>query len=308
MSEPTDLISIVIVNYNTAQETRECLDSLQQIRADDFVYNVIVVDNGSQEDLRLPKRLQDDRTEVIRTQANLGFTGGNNLGMSHAVKEYHPDYFLLLNSDTTVDPDFLHHLYQTLANNQQAAIASSKIYFSPGREFHSDSYNQSDLGKVLWYAGGSIDWQNLVAFHRGVDEIDRGQFDHQQQSDFATGCSMLMKRELSEQIGILDKKYFLYLEDVDFSIRAQRMGYEVLFCPKSVVWHKNAGSSQGVGSKIHQYYQNRNRLLFFIKYGRWQVKLTALRLLLRWLANGSSIERKAALDYLTGQFGKQPVI
>ncbi len=308
MSEPTDLISIIIVNYDTAKETKDCLASLQDIEAGSFDYNIIVVDNGSQKPFKLPNKLKNDHTEVIRTQANLGFTGGNNLGMSHAVKEYHSDYFLLLNSDTTVDPQFLKNLYQPLSEDREAGIASSKIYFSPGREYYKNSYTDKQRGNVLWYAGGSIDWRNLLAFHRGVDEVDRGHFDHQTESDFATGCSLLIKREVSEQIGILDKKYFLYLEDVDFSLRVKRMGYKILFCPESIVWHKNAGSSQGVGSKIHQYYQNRNRLLFFIKYGGLKVKLTGVRLTVEWLARGSKMQQKAALDYLTGQFGKQPVI
>jgi hypothetical protein len=312
-SKSGDLISIIIVNYNTEQETEECLTSLQNLQTDGFCYNLIVVDNGSKQDFTLPKNLQASQSsaenvEVIRTEANLGFTGGNNLGISHAVKNYNPEYFLLLNSDTVVKADFLIHLYHSLANNERAGLASSKIYFAPGYEFHQASYNQEQQGEVLWYAGGSIDWQNLLAFHRGVDEVDRGHFQQQTQPDFATGCSLLIKREVIEEVGILDKKYFLYVEDVDYSLRVQRQGYQVLFCPQSIVWHKNAGSSQGVGSKIHQYYQTRNRLLFFFKYGRLKTKLTALRLMLRLLIQGNRCQQKAVRDYLLGRFGKQPIV
>lgn len=307
MSKPTPLISIVIVNYNTAQETRDCLESLSKIKVKDFDYNVVVVDNGSKVELKLPQKLNNKRTQLIRTEANIGFTGGNNLGVAHAVKNYNSDYFLLLNSDTVVKPDFLIRLFACLQSEDQAGIASSKIYFYPGNEYHQ-TYAKKDQGKILWYAGGSIDWNNLAAFHRGVDEIDRGQFDQQPTSDFATGCCMLIKRELVEDVGILDKKYFLYLEDVDFSIRSKNLGYKLLFCPDSIVWHKNAGSSEGAGSQIQQYYQTRNRLLFFIKYGPLKTKLTGIRLMLNLLSNGGSVERKAVWDYLMGQFGKQPVI
>ncbi len=308
MSNPTPLISIIIVNYNTAQETKECLQSLQTLKTKEFEYNMLVVDNGSKQEFNLPDNLKNDQTEVIRTEANIGFTGGNNLGIAHSVKNYNPDYFLLLNSDTTVKSDFLYYLFRSLERNDQAGIASSKIYFSPGQEFHSNSYSQQDRGQVIWYGGGAIDWANLVAFHRGVDEIDRGQFDHLSSSDFATGCSLLIKREVIEDVGILDKKYFLYLEDVDFSLRVKQLDYQILFCPQSVVWHNNAGSSEGAGSRIHQYYQTRNRLLFFIKYGSMRTKLTGIGLIFRKLINGSAVERKAVFGYLTGQFGKQPIV
>jgi len=308
MSSPIDLISIIIVNFNTFRDTLQCLESLQKIDAEDFNYNVIVVDNGSTEKLDLPLRVLTDKVEVLRTEANIGFTGGNNLGISHAVKEYNPDYFLLLNSDTTVEPDFLQNLYQDLKNNSQAGIASSKIYFYPGKEFHQQSYSTKQQGQVLWYAGGSIDWLNLQAFHRGVDELDRGQFDQQTASEFATGCSLLIKREVTEKVGILDKKYFLYLEDVDYSLRVKQHGYQILFSPSSIVYHKNAGSTQGAGSQIHQYYQSRNRLFFFMKYGSWRQKITIMSLFFRWLVTGTQIQKKAVLDYLLGRMEKQPVI
>ncbi|MEA2056802.1 MAG: glycosyltransferase family 2 protein [Patescibacteria group bacterium] len=307
MSKPTPLISIVIVNYNTAQETKDCLESLSKIKVKNFDYNIVIVDNGSKVELKLPQKLINKHTELIRTEANIGFTGGNNLGIAHAVKSYNSDYFLLLNSDTTVKPNFLIKLFTCLQEDNQAGIASSKIYFYPGNEFHKN-YAKKHEGKVLWYAGGSIDWLNLAAFHRGVDEVDRGQFDQQLTSDFATGCSMLLRREVIEDVGILDKKYFLYLEDVDFSVRTKNLGYKLLFCPESIVWHKNAGSSEGAGSQIQQYYQTRNRLLFFIKYGSLKTKLTGLRLMFNFLTKGNTVERKAVYDYLMGQFGKQPVI
>ncbi len=307
MSQTKPLIAIILVNYNSEKDTKECLESLAKIKADTFDYKIIVVDNGSKKDLKLPKRLNDDNLDLIRTEANIGFTGGNNLGISYAVKNYHPEYFLLLNNDTLVQSAFLEKLKLCLENNEQAGIAAAKIYFAPGYEYHKKSYKKSERGQVIWFAGGTIDWANLVAFHRGVDEVDRGQFDHLGQTDFATGCCMLIKRELIDEVGILDKKYFLYLEDVDYSVRALKKGYQIIFCPKSVVWHKNAGSSEGPGSKIHQYYQTRNRLLFFVKYGDLKVKITAWRLWLRFIQQGN-LNTKAAWDYLWGRFGKQPVL
>ena len=170
------------------------------------------------------------------------------------------------------------------------------------------SYHAQDKGNVLWYAGGSIDWQNLAAFHRGVDELDRGHFDTQQESDFATGCSVLIRREVLEKTGLLDERYFLYLEDVDLSVKAKQAGYQIGFCPQSRVWHKNAGSSGGAGSPLHQYYQTRNRLLFALRYGSWRIRITATLFAIRLFMNGSQAERIAVTDLVTGQLGKRVVI
>lgn len=313
MNQPLPLITIIIVNYDTAGYTNECLSSLQKLECEDFRYNILIVDNGSQEVYKIPRKFLTKKNtnaetiELVRSEANIGFTGGNNLGMSHAVKVYNPDYFLLLNSDTVVTPDFLKHLFLSIQGTKRG-IAGSKIYFEKGYEFYSDSYQKKQLGKVVWFAGGTIDWPNLTAFHRGVDEVDRGQFDHLKNTDFVTGCCMLIKREVIEKVGILDKRFFLYLEDVDYCMKAVKEGYDLVFCPESIIYHKNAGSSGGAGSSVHQYYQTRNRLLFFLQHASQRYKLTAIKFLLRLLIKGNKVERQAAFDYVLKRYGKQPVI
>lgn len=301
-------ISIVIVNYNSEGDTLECLDSLLKIKSPGFTYSINVVDNASKEPLVLPKKYQLPNIGVIRSESNLGFTGGNNMGIHYCVEKHNSDFVLLLNNDTTVDANFLAELVKHAEKNPIAGLISSKIYFSKGREFHIDNYDKKDLGKIIWYAGGSIDWNHLVAFHRGVDEVDKGHFDNQIESDFATGCSVLIRREVLEKVGTLDKRFFLYMEDVDLSVRAKKSGYEIHFAPKSIVWHKNAGSSGGSGSGTHQYYQTRNRLLFAFKHGGKKQWLTALRLIANFLLAGSKMERLAVFHLLTAQFGKQPII
>ena len=238
-------ISLVIVNYNTKSDTDECLKSLAKVSGREIKFTVIVVDNGSIEQYQLPRGLDKKRFEVVRSEANLGFTGGNNLGIFYSIEKYNSDYVLLLNNDTVVDTLFLKRLAECSQENPEYGLICPKIYFYKGNEYHKKEYARSELGSVLWYAGGSIDWQNLAAFHRGVDEVDRGQFDSFQGSDFATGCCVLIKREVLEKVGTFDKRFFLYFEDVDLSVRTRRAGYEIGFCPASIVWHKNAGSSGG---------------------------------------------------------------
>ncbi|NCN24420.1 MAG: glycosyltransferase family 2 protein [Candidatus Pacebacteria bacterium CG10_big_fil_rev_8_21_14_0_10_42_12] len=301
-------ISILIVNYNNHKRTNLCLRSLESISHPSFSYTVLIVDNGSQEIYSLPREFNRKKFQVVRSDANLGFTGGNNLGLHTAIEKFNSDYVVLLNNDTLVDPNFLETLFQAAEDDPSVGLVSPKIYFTKNMEFHSESYKRNELGNVLWYAGGSIDWEHLAAFHRGVDEIDRGQFANQTESDFATGCCVLIRREILEKVGYLDKKYFLYLEDVDLSIRARLFGYSIRYCDKAVIWHDNAGSSGGSGSNFHIYYQLRNRLYFFFQYGSLKTRINALRLFIDKAINGTSLERRALWHVITLQSGKQLIV
>lgn len=302
-------VAIIIVNYNSAALTSQCLASLVEADTRLHPIQVIVVDNGSNTQYKLPKKLQKLKwIEVIRSESNLGFTGGNNLGIEYAIEKESVDYVMLLNNDTVVDKQLFKHLVNHLETHPECGIISPKIYFQANREYYLDSYHSADRGRVIWYAGGSVDWQNLTAFHRGVDEIDRGQFANQTISDFATGCCLLLKREILEKIGSLDDDYFLYFEDTDLSMRVRNLGYEIHYSDQAKVWHLNAGSSDGVGSSLHQYFQNRNRLIFFFRYGDWQVKLNVARVVFQLLTSQHYLDRKAALHFILHQWGKQPVI
>ncbi len=303
-------ISIIIVHYNTPKDTKTCLQSLFALQHDSFQYHIIVVDNGSKEAFSLPSSLLAEHPEIelIRSESNLGFSGGNNLGLQYAVDHHDSDFFLLLNSDTVVDPAFLQNMFQLASKEAGIGLVVPKIYFHRGYEFWQDDYQRDELHKVLWYAGGSIDWQNLLAFHIGVDEVDRGHFDSVSETEFATGCALLLSREALERVGLLDEAFFLYLEDVDYSVRVKEAKLRVLYCPTAKVWHKISRSTGGSGSSLQTYYQTRNRLYFFFKHGNSRNKLTALHLLFSLLRSGSRLERKACLDFLLGKMGKQPYI
>ncbi len=301
-------IAIIIVHYNTPQDTRECLESLSDLDVNGFKSIIVVVDNGSQELLQLPKSVTDRNTEVIRSESNLGYTGGNNLGITYAREKYEPDYFLLLNSDTVVDPQLLSELYKRATSEKKIGLVSPQIYFAPGYEYHKESYTIAQRGKVLWYAGGSIDWTSLSTFHRGVDELDTGQFDSQRESEYATGCCVLIPRVVFETVGLLDKRFFLYFEDVDYSLRAKEAGFPLYFESSAILWHKNAGSSGGAGGNVSEYYQTRNQFLFALLHAPFRIKITALRVALSTLLHTNKYKQKAAIDFLLQRYGKQPII
>lgn len=303
-------ISIILVNYNTPLETKACLQSLDKVEHSGFNFQIVVVDGGSKEALVLSQKFLAKRKNIdlIRSEANLGFSGGSNLGLQYAVDHYDSDYFLLLNTDTEVKPDFLQELYNAASADPKIGLLAPKIYFYPGYEFHHDDYEAKDRGKVIWYAGGVYDWRNLFAFHCGVDELDRGQFEQAAETGFVTGCCMLISREVIERVGLLDDRFFLYLEDVDYSLRVKAARLKLYFCPQAKIWHKASSATGGSGSPLQLYYQSRNRLYLAFKHGRGRNKLTALHLFYNFLRQGNRLEKKAAFDLLLGRLGKQPYV
>lgn len=288
-------ISIILVNWNGKKDTLECLISLGKLKVESLKFKVIVVDNGSTDNSVEVIREKFPDVEVVETGKNLGFTGGNNVGIRKALEDG-ADFVWLLNNDTSVDENALVALLEVY-KDPRVGIAGSKIYFAPGREYHKERYATRDLGRVLWYAGGVIDWNNMYAAHRGVDEIDHGQYDEKQETPFVTGCSMMIRKKVFDDIGLLDERFFAYLEDLDFCLRAKRAGYTLLYAPQSVVWHKNAGSS-GVGSETHQYYMTRNRLLVGIRYASLRTKFALIREAMRFIVFGPSVKRKAVINSL----------
>lgn len=300
-------ISIIVVNYNSAPLTTACLKHLATTKLRGAEFSVIIVDNGSTVPYEIPIQYQKIAT-LVRSGANLGFTGGNNLGIHQAIEYFNSDFVVLLNNDAIVAEDTIHKMLTVALKDELCGVVSPKIYFSPGREYHLASYSKAQLGHVLWYAGGSIDWKNLLAFHRGVDEVDLNHIEATDDHDFATGCCCLIKREVLEKVGLFDKRYFLYFEDVELSMKVKSFGYKLHYAPEAVVWHENAGSSDGAGSTTHQYYQTRNRLLFFWEYGSLKVKMTVIKLLLRSLISKNKMERTASEHFVRRQFGKQPVL
>lgn len=295
-------VSIVIVNWNGIADTSVCLDSIHKLGHRAMHVDTIVVDNGSTDSSVGEIRKKYPWVTLLTTSENLGFSGGNNVGMRHAY-EHNADYIWLLNNDTIVDACAL-SLVEAF-DSENVGIAGSKIYFAPGHEYHKDRYGKSDRGKVFWYAGGLIDWNNMYASHKGVDEVDTGQYDTPQHTQFVTGCSMMISRAVMDQIGGLDNKYYLYLEDLDYCLRALRAGFALMYYPKSFLWHVNAGSSGGAGNKLHQYYQTRNRLLFGMRYASIRTKFALLRQAGICIWSGSALERQAVMDALYGRWGNQ---
>lgn len=239
------LVYVVILNWNGHADTVECLRSCGKISY--ALVRILVVDNGSSDGSEQLLRNEFPEIEVIQTGANLGFAGGNNVGIRHALCQA-ADYVLLLNNDTVVDPDFITPLVNAAAADPQAGILCSKIFFH-------------DPPNVIWFAGAnffpSLGWGR----HRGYGKRDGVQFDQPGKTDRPTGCAMMVTRRLCETAGLLREEMFCYAEDLDWGLRARKVGFKVLYVPASKVWHKVSRATGGEASPISQYYSIRNTLL-----------------------------------------------
>ncbi len=295
-------VALVIVNWNGIEDTRRCLASVRAMRPDGNALEIIVVDNGSTDNSVACIAKEFPEVRLLALDTNLGFTGGNNAGIKYAMLN-NADYVWLLNNDTLVDQRALSIL--GVFEDPNVGIAGSKIFFAAGHEYHKNRYSASQKGKVFWYAGGLVDWDNMYASHRGVDEVDKGQYETVEQTTFVTGCSMMIRRNVIEKIGVLDDAYYLYLEDLDFCLRARNAGFLLMYYPRSIVWHVNAGSSGGAGNPLHDYYITRNRLLVGFRFAPTRTKFALIREAVRFLRGNNPEKKQAVTDFLTGRLGRQ---
>lgn len=289
-------VFIIILNWNRKKDTLECLKSIKKLSTANLSLEVVVVDNassdGSAEAFRGLKGIT-----LIENKKNLGFAEGNNVGMKYALK-HGADYIMILNNDTEVDKDLVINLVKTANKKIDGGAFSPLIYFSKGYEFHKDRYKKEDLGKVVWAAGGGIDWNNVFGVNRGVDDVDRGQYKKVEEIEFATGACVLYRAKALRKTGLFDERYFMYYEDVELSVRLKRKRWKIYFVPSAVVWHKVAQSS-GIGSGLNDYFISRNRLLFGMKYASLKTRFALIREAFMYFVRGRIWQRTGAVDYMT---------
>ncbi len=296
-------VFVVVLNYNGKKDTLECLKTLHSTQKKNFKIKIVVVDNSSTDDSPAAIKKQFPQAKVIKNKTNLGFAQGNNVGIKYSLKN-RADYVFVLNNDTLIEKKCLLNLFKAGESDKNSGIIAPKIYFAPGFEFHKSRYQKKDLGKVIWYAGGQIDWQNVLGIHLGVDQVDQGQFVQKKTVEFITGCAMFVKFKVFGRVGLFNPKYYLYLEDADLCLRAQKAGFKLLFEPKATLWHKNAQTAGGSGSTLQEYYYTRNRMLFGLKYAPIKTKLALMKESLRFLASGTQWQKKGVRDFYLKKFGR----
>jgi len=295
-------VGVVVLNWNRRDDTLACLGSLA--RLDYPAFEVVVVDNGSADGSAQAIRERFPDVLLIENGENLGYAGGNNVGLRYALKRG-LDYVLLLNNDTEVAPDLLRLLVGAAEADPAVGVAGPTIYYY-------------DRPEVIWSAGGAIDWRRGRTWMVGLDEEDVGQFgEAPREVAFVTGCALLVGRRVLEQVGLLDERFFAYYEEVEWCVRARRAGFGIVHVPRARVWHKISPGAQADSPLVH-YYMTRNRLLFLkltgAGAGAWMNTLLAeyLRTLLSWSLRprwrGKTPQRRAMVraiaDAWRGRWGR----
>jgi len=244
-------VCVILLNWNDSHETLACLASLRTVTYPSF--QVVVVDNGSVDDSVATIRAHYPEATVLEAGSNLGFTGGNNLGLRWAL-EHDADYALLLNNDTVLTPDFVTEIVAAAETDPSVAIVSPIILYDSAPD-------------TLWSAGGSIDWRRGSAEMIGLNAPYTGQYGEAPYDvDFITGCAFLIKAPVMRAIGLLDERFFIYYEDTEWCVRARRAGYRVVVTPRARIWHKISPVAREASPRVH-YLMTRNRLLFLRAVG-----------------------------------------
>jgi GT2 family glycosyltransferase len=294
-------VSIIVLSYNAREDMVACLRSLEHLTYPNV--EVIVVDNASTDGVVEAIKSEFGYLTLIETGKNLGFTGGNNVGIQRAL-EGGADYILLLNNDVVVAPDMIDVMVKAMEADPSIGVSGPTCYY----------YAQPE---TIWSAGGTIDWSHGLTSMIGLNELDKGQFGEQpRRVDFVTGCAIMGKRAVWEKAGLLDDKFFMYYEETEWCVRASRAGYGIIYVPQAMLWHKISIEARAASPRTY-YYMTRNRLLF-LRNTRAGVRTWANTLLeyartfLSWTLRPKWADRKhlrsvmwrAFKDYSTGHFGQ----
>lgn len=286
--------AVIIVNYNGWKDTLDCIQSIKNSKDKP---HTIVVDSGSTNESVSKLREAYPDLDIVESEENIGFGAANNLGIKKALK-MGAQVVHILNNDTIVDPQLFYRAYRYVVGKKRIGVG--KIYYAKGYEYHEE---QKEKGNIVWYAGGRMDWSTVTARHEGVDEVDEGQFDKPRRVEFATGCYMAVPRQVWYKLDMFDEQLFLYLEDVDLSLRAKERKIEIMYNPHCVIYHRNGGST-GAGSKLVDYYMTRNRFVIGKRYGGIRLRLALFKeaMTRNWK---NPVRRRAFLDYMSGKMGKR---
>jgi GT2 family glycosyltransferase len=298
-----DCIFIILVNYNGWLDTIECIESLLKLNYSNFRIVVVdnnstdssvthicnwaqglvdpylTADNSLKSlvfplypkplplhiigDHQLEEKVEKGVVTLIKSTKNLGFAGGNNLGIKLAFNNQ-AAYFWLLNNDTVVSPDALSHMVQTFSRYQKKPVGKLGMLGGKLRYYHQPEMLQAVLGIYKPLFGGTV--------HIGQNEPDQGQFDHIaiQENSYIVGASLFLSRDFLHEVGPMAEDYFLYYEEIDWVNRARKSNYEIAVCPEAVIYHKEGSSVgnkvNGVKSKISDYFSIANRLKITKRY------------------------------------------
>jgi GT2 family glycosyltransferase len=296
------LLYVVVLSNNRPDDTLACLSSLY--RSDYQNYRVLLLDYDSPEDALQAIRTEYAEVEIVPLAENLGYAGNNNVGIKMAL-ERGAGWILLLNNDTLLDPACLSRMVDVGEADAHIGMLGPMVY-------HFDEPN------VIQSAGGVLEkhWNSI---HLGMNETDHGQFQSVRQVDWLSGCAILVRRALIEQVGTLDSDYFLYWEETEWCIRASQAGWKIFHVPGAKLWHKGVKRNYEPRPYV-TYYMTRNSLFTLSKHkAPLSVRILAYSRILKTLLSWSLKPRwrskrdhrdamwRGVVDFFHHRMGPMPV-
>lgn len=235
---------VIVLSWNGREDTLRCLESLGAIEHSDL--GIVCVDNASTDGSAQAVRERFPQVVLIEAGANLGYSGGNNLGLRHAL-DHGARWIVLVNNDATVAPDVIDGFEQAARTIPDAGMLAGKVYFA-------------ERPQTIWFAGQRV--SELLGYSgrpRGYGRADAPRYRRVGPTDRATGALVAVSREMIEAVGLLDDALFAYVEDVDWSLRARSAGFKVVFAPGARAWHRVSASTGGEAASTQSlYYSVRN--------------------------------------------------
>jgi len=249
------MCSIIVLNYNSKLFLKNCLDSISKQTYPNF--EIIVVDNASTDDsLKILKNYP--KIKLIKNRSNLGFAGGNNVGITKSRGKY----IVIVDTDTIADKNWISELIKVVEMDEKIGVVGGKVYhlLSGGKKSNTMQYAGGKLHKFLNFY--------LFTTKIGYGKKDLEQYEKIKEADFAHGCAFLIKRSVIDRIGLMDEKYYMYGEETDCHYRAKEMGYKVFYAPAAKIWHFG---SPGIGKISYKktYYIQRSNIRLAIKLFEW---------------------------------------
>lgn len=239
-------ICIIILNLDKEDFLLQCLKSFEEQKV--FSFKIVVLDNGSRQGSlgELIKKFPE--VDFIFSGKNLGFAEGNNFAIKKAKGKYDPAYYFLLNNDTIMGNRVIFEMVSLAESDSKIGIIGPKILSCPDKE-------------KIWAAGGKLISWRLMGKNRGEGKPDKSQYDKIEELDFVSGCAMLIRKEVFEEIGFFDSRFFTYLEDLDLCLRAKKKGWKIFYQPKAIIYHYGSVTSGNSYSYFQSFYRWRNKLL-----------------------------------------------
>jgi GT2 family glycosyltransferase len=249
--------AVIVLNYNGEHLLPACLDSLALQQNTDI--EIIIADNNSSDGSAALVAEKYPQIKFLALDKNYGFSGANNFALRDTLARGF-DFALLLNNDTFADPHMVAEMIAMMESDPRVAVVCPKIFFA----------HKPD---TLWYAGGGFNFWTGRTQHRGWKQVDRGQFDDQLEITQATGCAMMVRCSAMRKVGFLDEQFFIYAEDVDWSLRFAEHDYLLRFAPKGRLWHIDGATNVKMLAKgseeRRQFLATRNMVFVARKHARW---------------------------------------